>query len=51
MRSDGCEMVLSPSDPGPLSVQPANTVALCCRLSKSLYINGLIMTESGARKA
>lgn len=46
MRSDGCEMVLSLCDPGLCQVQPANTAALCCRNSKSLYIKGLIMTGS-----
>lgn len=45
MRCDGCEMVLSLCDPGPCEVQPANTVALSFRFSKSLYIKGLVMTK------
>lgn len=52
MRSDGCEMVpsLSLSDPGSCSVQPANTVALSFRFSKSLSIKGLIITELRMRE-
>ena len=47
MRSDGCEMVRSLSDPSPCWIQPANTVALSFTFSKSPRIKGLIMTELG----